>query len=71
MKSNIIKVTSQGEGINEALTMTEGLAQACGLEKKQSLQLRLLSEELFRLLSRMGCIFRHGPIWHRNIVPEI
>ena len=50
MKSNVIKVNSQGEGITEALTMTEGIAQACGLDKKQSLQLRLLSEELFGML---------------------
>ena len=50
MKSEIITVTSQGIGINDALTMTEQSAKEQGLEKKPMLHLRLLAEELFGML---------------------
>ncbi len=43
-------VTSQGEGMQEALAATEKLGIDSGLEKKQNLHLRLLAEELFGMV---------------------
>ena len=50
MRTKTITVTSQGEGMNEALALTEGLGTGRGLEKKEALHLRLLAEELLGLL---------------------
>ena len=50
MKSAIITVTSDGQGIIEALSMTERFGQEQKLEKKPVLHLRLLAEELFGML---------------------
>ena len=50
MKTEIFTVTSQGQGMNEALAVTERMGMEAGLERKQILRLRLLSEELFGLL---------------------
>ena len=50
MKSAIITVTSSGQGIEEALSMTERFGKELGLAGKPVLHLRLLAEELFGML---------------------
>lgn len=50
MKSAIITVTSEGQGIREALAMTERIGGEAGLDRKSALHLRLLSEEMFGML---------------------
>lgn len=50
MKTAEIKVTTQGEGMEEALAATEKLGLDCGLGHKENLRLRLLAEELIGLL---------------------
>ena len=50
MKTPEIKVTTQGVGMEEALTATEKLGLDCGLGHKENLRLRLMAEELIGLL---------------------
>lgn len=50
MKSAVITVTSSGQGIIEALSMTERFGTECNIDKKSVLHLRLLAEELFGML---------------------
>ena len=50
MKTATITVTSEGEGIREALSMTERVGKEAGLDKKSMLHLRLLAEEMFGML---------------------
>ena len=50
MKTEQIVVTSQGQGIAEALSITEKAGAYAGLDKKPALHLRLLAEELIGLL---------------------
>ena len=50
MNPEKVKVTSQGQGWAEATELTEALGEACGLEKKEKLRLRLLAEELIGLM---------------------
>ena len=50
MKTEKIVVTSQGQGIADALTLTEKAGVYAGLDKKPALHLRLLAEELIGLL---------------------
>ncbi|MBQ7718464.1 MAG: hypothetical protein IJT38_04115 [Clostridia bacterium] len=50
MKSALITVTSDGQGIIESLSMTERLGTEHNLDKKSVLHLRLLAEELFGML---------------------
>ena len=50
MKTETIIVSSLGQGIKEALALTEKLGKENGLEKKEVLHLRLLAEELFGML---------------------
>ncbi|MCR4598643.1 MAG: hypothetical protein K5678_06395 [Acetatifactor sp.] len=45
-----MNVSSNGLGISEALQATEQIALEAGLEKKETLHLRLLAEELFGML---------------------
>lgn len=47
MKTKEITVTSRGDGMDEALEMTEALGRKSGLGRKENLRLRLLAEELF------------------------
>lgn len=49
-KTAVITVTSEGQGIVEALSMTERVGGEAGLDRKSNLHLRLLSEEMFGLL---------------------
>lgn len=49
-KTAVITVTSEGQGIEEALSMTERVGREAGLDRKSNLRLRLLSEEMFGLL---------------------
>ena len=49
-KTAVITVTSEGQGIHEALVMTERVGNESGLDRKGILHLRLLSEEMFGLL---------------------
>ena len=50
MKTEEIRITSLGEGMEEALAATERLGQDSGLGHKENLRLRLLAEELIGLL---------------------
>ena len=50
MKTESIRISSNGAGMSEALTATEKLGIEKGLEKKPVLHLRLLAEELFGML---------------------
>ena len=49
-KTAVITVTSEGQGIEEALSMTERVGREAGLDRKSNLRLRLLSEEMIGLL---------------------
>ena len=50
MKTEQIVVTNQGQGLTDALALTEKAGVYAGLDRKPSLHLRLLAEELFGLL---------------------
>ena len=50
MNTEKIKITSLGEGMEEALAATEQLGLDSGLGHKENLRLRLLAEELIGLL---------------------
>ena len=50
MKTKKIFVNNQELGMEDALTLTEGLGMEQGLEVKQLRRLRLLAEELFGML---------------------
>ncbi|MCR5576272.1 MAG: hypothetical protein K6F56_04625 [Oscillospiraceae bacterium] len=50
MKTEIITINSQGQGMEEALAMTESLGAESGLAEEEKLHLRLLAEELFGML---------------------
>jgi hypothetical protein len=53
MRSDIIHVKSDGTGIEEALTQAERVARYKGLAKKQTIHLRLLTEELMGMVKAM------------------
>ena len=50
MKTSEIKITSRGDGMEEALAATERLGLDSGLGHKENLRLRLLAEELIGLM---------------------
>lgn len=50
MKTEEIIVSSQGIGWDESMAVTERLGTNCGLDRKSSLRLRLLAEELIGLM---------------------
>ncbi len=50
MKSPVIGLTNKGDGITEAMSMTERIGIESGLDKKSVLHLRLLAEELSGML---------------------
>ncbi len=50
MKSDVIAVSSGGEGMEEALRQTEDVASYKKLDKKNALHLRLLGEEMMGML---------------------
>ena len=50
MKTKEISVSSFGSGMKEALDTTEALGREAGLNEKEKLRLRLLSEELFGMV---------------------
>lgn len=50
LKTEQIKVTSAGAGMEEALQLTEKFGLESGLERKENLRLRLLAEELFGMM---------------------
>ena len=50
MKTDIITITPEGEGISDALKETEKAAAFRGLDRKQTLRLRLLAEEMTGML---------------------
>ena len=49
-KTAVITVTSEGQGIQEALALTERVGGEAGLDRKSNLRLRLLAEEMFGML---------------------
>lgn len=51
MKTEIIKVSGKGLGINEAIAATVSAGEECGLTKKENLRLRLIAEEIFGMAS--------------------
>ena len=50
MKTDVIKITPNGDGIPEALEETEKAAAFRRLDRKQTLRLRLLAEEMTGML---------------------
>ena len=50
MKTDVIEITAQGEGVENALSETERAATYRGLAQKQALRLRLLAEEMTGML---------------------
>ncbi len=50
MKTEIINISPNGTGMDKALELTEKTGAYCGLDKKSSLRLRLLSEEVIELM---------------------
>lgn len=50
MRMEQIRVSSSGEGMEEALQMTEKFGLESGLIRKEDLRLRLLAEELFGMM---------------------
>ena len=50
MKSDVIHVTSKGVGTEEALTQADATARFKNLSKKDSMHLRLLTEEMMSLV---------------------
>lgn len=50
MRSDVIHVTNEGAGIDEALEQTEKVAAFKGLEKKSAMHLRLLTEEMMGMM---------------------
>ena len=53
MKSDVISVNNRGTGIHEALSQAENVAAFAKINVKQSLQLRLLTEEMMGMLQAM------------------
>ena len=62
MKTEIIDVFSGKDGREKALELTERTAAYCGLGKKESLHLRLLSEEIVELIRPFTGMFP-GDFW--------
>jgi hypothetical protein len=54
MKTKVTTVKSSGEGIAEALRQTELVAKSYDLSSKETLQLRLLAEEMTGMLSAIA-----------------
>jgi hypothetical protein len=50
MKTNVIEVSSSGEGIDKALALAEETARRYGFTDKNTLYMRLLSEELMGMV---------------------
>lgn len=50
MKTDVIEITAQGEGVENALSETERAAAYRNLKQKQALRLRLLAEEMTGML---------------------
>ena len=50
MVTDIIKIDGQGNGVEEALTITEKAGQDGGLQHKETIRLRLLAEELIGIM---------------------
>ena len=50
MKSDVIHVTNEGTGVDEALRQAEAVAAYKGLPRKSGIQLRLLTEEMMGML---------------------
>lgn len=57
MKSDVIRVTSDGNGVNKAIEQAEAVAAYKNLSKKGALHLRLLAEETLGMLQAIsgGC----------------
>ena len=53
MKSDVIHVTSTGTGTQEALAQADASASFKGLDKKQTMHLRLLTEEMMSLVTEL------------------
>ncbi len=53
MKSDIIHVSSKGEGAEDALNQADATAAFKGLNKKQSMHIRLLTEEMMSLVQAL------------------
>ena len=62
MKTENVIVTSLGEGISEAMNVTEKIGEQAGLTEKESLRLRLLAEELVGMLPEL-LTFSSGEFW--------
>ncbi len=50
MKTDVIKIESQGEGMKEVVQLVAGLGDEAGLSAKENLHLQLMTEELLGLV---------------------
>lgn len=50
MKSDVIKIDNQGNGFAEALQTTQKIAEFQGLNKKETIQLKIVTEEMLSLV---------------------
>ena len=62
MKSDVIVISNDGSGMEEALSQAEKVAQYKGLQTKTALHLRLLTEEMLGMMrsitgGRTGCFW--------------
>ena len=62
MKSDVIYVTNEGRGYEEALAQAEGVARFRQLDKKSLLRLRLLTEEMIGMMRALTGE-REGDFW--------
>lgn len=49
-KTDVVSINTYGDGMPEALLLSEETGLSCGLDKKERLRLRLISEELFGMI---------------------
>ncbi len=56
MKTDIIKISNNGDGMNEAIEMAENITKYCGKNvfQKDVTQLRLLTEEMFNMIRNIA-----------------
>ena len=62
MKTDVIKINQENNRLDEILTAAQSSAAYAGLDKKQSLRLRLLAEELVGMLKELSGKYE-GEFW--------
>ena len=65
MKTDIVELNKENDFLNEAIEQTEKAAKYGGLDSKQTIRLRLLTEELLNMLPEM-LEYCKGEFWVEN-----